>query len=166
MGVPRWIRVGAGPALVSALILGGLLGARYLPEKKPSGPEAIGECRIKPDSVRDIRAEKVLLEAPRPDRFGDVDDSALQCAGEVAMAAVSRPLTGSVAEQDVREFYAKLAEGSGWHARDDKNGIYAATKDVDGGCPWLFTVIPAQYGYQLQVVYLPSGVDDGKCSWD
>ncbi len=165
MSVPRWIRVGAGPVVVVGVVLAGLLGAHFRPEEDKSGPDAVGQCAVKPDTVRDILAEPILQKAPRPDRFGDPDSSELLCAGTAWLASVSRPLTGSVGEADVRAYYAKLAEGSGWHAVDRGYGIYSAIKDADGGCPWWFAVTPEPYGYHLRVVYLPSGVSADRCAW-
>lgn len=165
MSVPRWIRVGAGPVLVIGLVLGGLLGSRYFPEKEKTGAAAIGQCGARPDAVRKISDEPILTKAPRPDRFGDVDSGEVSCTAQVAMAAVTRPLSGSVEQSEVLEFYRDLAESSGWHSVDRGDGIYAATKDADGGCPWWFVMRPAEYGYQLKVIYLPSGASADQCGW-
>jgi hypothetical protein len=164
VGVPRWIRVSAGPVLVSSLVVAGLLGARYLPEEEKAAPGAVGECRVKPDMVQDIRAEEILQRAPRPDRLGEVDDSQLQC-GTASLASVSVPLTGSVPRDEVHDFYARLAEKSGWHAFEDSDQVLSAVKPADGGCPWWFLVQPAEYGYQLRVIYLPSGAAADQCAW-
>ncbi|WP_221321828.1 hypothetical protein [Actinoplanes sp. L3-i22] len=164
MSVPRWIRYSVGPVLVAGLVAYGLLGSRYFPEKAKTGPEAIGECRVKPDTVRDIRKEQILLQAPPPDRFSEVDDHQLQCATP-ALAAVIRPLTGVLSGDEVRDFYADLAERSGWRTIGRGDHVYAALKDADGGCPWWFVVDPASYGFDLRVSYLPTGVSADECTW-
>jgi hypothetical protein len=164
VSVPRWIRYSAGPVLVVGLVAYGLLGSRYFPEKKRTGPEAIGECRVRPDTVSDIRKEQVLLQAPPPDRFSEVNDRGIQCTSP-AMASVIRPLTGVVTRAEVRDFYADLAGRSGWHAADRGDHVFSAIKDADGGCPWWFVIEPATYGFDLRITYLPTGVSADECTW-
>lgn len=165
MSVPRWIRAGVGPVIVGGLVLAGVLGARYFPEKRARGPEAIEACRTRADTVREIQDEAILRDAPRPDRFGDVKDAGALCTTTAAVAAVIRPLAGSVPEDEVRAFYAKLAESNGWHQVDRGEGVYSATKDADGGCPWWFVMTPQPYGFELKVSYLPTGVSENLCAW-
>ncbi|MFC3992538.1 hypothetical protein [Actinoplanes siamensis] len=165
MSVPRWMTAAIGPVLVTGLVVFGVVGARYFPEKEKSGPEAIGACHTVAETLRDIRAEPILQQFPRPDRFGEVDDDDIECGAPSPMGAVSRPLTGIMSADEVREFYAGLAERTGWHPFRGSNLVYSATKKAAGGCPWWFVVQPADYGFQLRVIYLPSGVSADQCRW-
>ncbi|GAA2848050.1 hypothetical protein Acy02nite_02440 [Actinoplanes cyaneus] len=165
MSVPRWIRFGAGPVVVVGVILYGFFGSRYLPGEDGPEPAAAGQCATRPDTVRAILEEPVLQKAPRPDRFGDVDDSEVLCGGTGYLASVSRPLSGSVAREDVLGFYTKLAEDSGWRPVERDYGVYSALKDSGDGCPWWFSMTTEPYGYHLRVVYLPSGAPGDKCAW-
>ncbi|MFI1989059.1 hypothetical protein [Actinoplanes sp. NPDC020271] len=166
MGVPRWIRLGAGPVVVLGVIAYGLLGSRYLPHDDGTAvADAVGKCATRPDTVRDILAEPILQKAPRPDRFGEADDKELLCSGSGFLASVSLPLSGSVERDEVLDFYRKLAEGTGWRPVDRDYGIYSALKDAPGGCPWWFSMTTEPYGFHLRVVYLPSGAPADKCAW-
>ncbi|BCJ39924.1 hypothetical protein GCM10010168_27830 [Actinoplanes ianthinogenes] len=165
MSAPKWIRVYAGPVLVSLVLVGAVAGAVYLPSDKDAA-KADG-CRADPAAIRAIRAEQILTQNPRLTRMDEAVEG-LTCGSPSSFGSVSRRLTkpptdtGSGAE--VARYYAQLAQRSGWKPFEYSNYLYSATKET-GGCPWWFLLRAEGDAYQLRVMYQPAGVPASDCAW-
>ncbi|WIM93438.1 hypothetical protein ACTOB_005415 [Actinoplanes oblitus] len=161
MSVPKWIRVYAGPVVVSTLLVGAVLGGVYL-RSGDDAAEASG-CRADPAAVKAIRAEAILNQNPRLTRLDPVAEG-LTCGSPGSFGSVSRRLTTPPTGTDVAKFYAGLAARSGWKPFEYSNYLYSATKET-GGCPWWFLVRAEDDAYQLRVMYQPAGVPMSDCAW-
>jgi hypothetical protein len=161
VSVPKWIRVSAGPVLVSALLVGAVLGG-FIMSADQDVAEASG-CRADPETVRAIRAAVILIEHPRLTRLDDVEES-VTCGSPGSFGMVSRRLTEPPTGTDVGRFYAGLAERSGWKPFEFSSQPYSATKET-GGCPWWFLVRAEGDAYRLRVLYQPLGVPADDCAW-
>ncbi|GAA4609319.1 hypothetical protein BJY16_007269 [Actinoplanes octamycinicus] len=161
MSVPRWIRSYAGPAVVSVLLIGAVVGGVQL----RSGEDAAkaSGCRADPAAIRAIRAEPILTQTPRLARLDDPVEG-LTCGTPSSFGSVSRRLTAPPTGTDVAEFYAGLAGRTGWKPFEYSNYLYSATKET-GGCPWWFLLRAEGDAYQLRVMYQPAGVPATDCAW-
>jgi hypothetical protein len=153
---------------VSALLLGSVLYAAVQKEAEPAGQ---GSCRSLPETVREIRKDPVLNQRPKPTQLSDAIES-VSCdtspssgpIGLVSNGVVSRQLSTSMTNADVRGYYADLAERSGWRPDPSAVGLYSATKPA-AGCPWWFVVTAEKDGYGIRVYYQPAGGPADDCEW-
>ena len=165
-GPLRWVRVLAGPILVTVLLIGGV--AYSMLDK--ATPAADGPCRSRPETVAALRAEAVFTQHPTRGAL-DMDSESFSCAGSspstsvltaVSSGVVSRRLTTSMTPAQVRSYYAGLAERTGWLSDKPAVGLYSASKPA-GDCPWWFVVTAGKRGYHVMLHYRPIG--DTDCEW-
>ncbi|MFI7600130.1 hypothetical protein [Actinoplanes sp. NPDC049681] len=163
----RRVGAAAGPIVVSALFLWAVLHAAFA---EPT-PAADSPCHGRPETVRAIRKEAVFTRSPAGSRLDEPVES-YSCGSSpadgpvsfVSNASVTRRLTTSMSEKDVRAYYADLAARSGWRPAGFSTGVYSAIKPA-GGCPWWFAVTTAKGGYGIGIYYQPAGVAADDCEW-
>lgn len=163
----RRIGTVAGPIVVGALFVWSVALAA-LDDPPPAGQSP---CHGRPVTVREIHKEAVFSQHPAGSRLSEPAESS-SCGSSpsdspvsfVNNAVVTRRLTTSMREAEVRAYYADLAARSGWRPAGFSTGVYSAIKPA-GGCPWWFVVTTAKGGYGIRVYYQPVGVAADDCDW-